>query len=155
MSFFLKITNIIFTLDKEIRTASTEADRKLSEFEVEVRYCIIHYNVILYYILYYTNYLSWFVHLLSANEIISVHIVPVCDNGLICFIFLFLICIFPCLCVLQYIVHLNKGKKRNWTERIHCTTWNFIIRKWSDIAFNLPSFSVWERMCLTILWLSR
>ena len=58
MSFFLKITNIIFTLDKEIRTASTEADRKLSEFEVEVRYCIIHYNVILYYILYYTNYLS-------------------------------------------------------------------------------------------------
>ena len=47
---------IIFTLDKEIRTASTEADRKLSEFEVEVRYCLIHYKVIVYYILYPTIY---------------------------------------------------------------------------------------------------
>ena len=36
------VVNIIllhtFVLDKEIRTASTEADKKLSEFEVEVRY---------------------------------------------------------------------------------------------------------------------
>lgn len=113
MSFFLKITNIIFTLDKEIRTSSTEADRKLSEFEVEVRYCIIHYNVILYYILYYTNYLSWFVHLLSANEIISVHIVPVCDNGLICFIFFVLDLYFPLsLCIAVHCAIKQRQKKK-------------------------------------------
>ena len=29
----------ISVADKDIRSASTEADRKLSEFEVEVRYC--------------------------------------------------------------------------------------------------------------------
>ena len=31
---------IINFIDKDIRTASTEADRKLSEFEVEVRYIL-------------------------------------------------------------------------------------------------------------------
>ena len=34
----LILSTSYFILDKEIRTASTEADKKLSEFEVEVRY---------------------------------------------------------------------------------------------------------------------
>ena len=49
---------------------------------------------------------------MSGNEIISMHIVPVCDNGLICFIFFVLDLYFPLsLCIVVHCAIKQRQKK--------------------------------------------